>query len=121
MSELLAALATVIEFGGALIVALAVVRALWALLSGAGVDRARLLVIGGVIGALGFKTAATLLKALELQSWRAIGAFAAIFTLRTVIKRLFVWERARLLAPRLHNLQVRSQPVELHARAPIAS
>lgn len=89
--------AQLIEFGGAVIVAVAVLRALGALVAGGGIDRARLLIIAGVIGALGFKTAATLLKALQLGSWHATGAFAAIFALRTTIKQLFVWERARLL------------------------
>lgn len=103
MTNALAWTAQLIEFGGALIVALAIVRALLALAAGGGIDQARLLVIAGVIGALGFKTAATLLKALQLGSWRGIGAFAAIFCLRTAIKRLFLWERARLTpGSRLH-------------------
>ena len=99
MPELGAPIATaagLIEFGGAVIVTVAVVRAFTALVTGAGIDRARLLVIGGTLGALGFKTAATLLKALEFETWRAVGVFAAIFTLRTVVKRLFLWERREL-------------------------
>ena len=56
----------------------------------------RLLVADGVIAALGYKTAATLLKTIELQSWSAIGMFAAILTLRTLVKRVLVWEEARL-------------------------
>ncbi len=87
-----------IEFGGALIVTVAVARALAALVRNGGIDRARLLVIGGTLGALGYKGAATFLKAIELGSWHAIGTFAAIFTLRTAIKQLFAWERARVLA-----------------------
>ena len=98
MADALAWTSQLIEFGGAIIVAVAIGRALHALLAHKGIDAARLAVIAGVTGALGFKTAATLLKALQLGSWSAIGSFAAIFTLRTVIKQLFVWERARLRA-----------------------
>ena len=48
------------------------------------------------MAALGFKTAATLLKTLELRSWRAIAFFAAVFALRTFVKAGLTWERARL-------------------------
>lgn len=93
---LVATLAALIEFGGALIVAVAVVRALASLATGGGIDHARLLVIAGSLSALGYKSAATLLKAIELGSWRGIGTFAAIFALRTVIKQMLVWERSRI-------------------------
>ena len=93
---LVATVTALIEFGGAVIITFAVVRALAALATGAGVDQARLLVIGGSLSALGYKSAATLLKAVELGTWGGIGTFTAIFTLRTVIKRLLMWERARL-------------------------
>ena len=75
--------AVVIEFGGSVVIAVAVARG-------------RLLDADGVVAALGFKTAATLLKTIELQSWAAIGMFAAILTLRTVVKRVLVWEEVRL-------------------------
>lgn len=89
-------LAALIEFGGAVIIAVAVARAMAALVTGVGIDRARVIMIAGSLSALGYKSAATLLKAIELNSWRGIGTFAAIFTLRTVIKQLLVWERAHL-------------------------
>lgn len=95
MGPAIATVAALIEFGGTVIVTVAVVRALVALGSD-GIEAARLAVIGGSLGALGFKTAASLLKALELGTWHAIGTFAAILTLRTLIKRLFVWEQRRL-------------------------
>ena len=60
------------------------------------VVRGRLLVADGVVAALGYKTAATLLKTIELQAWSSIGMFAAILTLRTVVKRVLVWEEDRL-------------------------
>ena len=96
--RLIAWLAALVEFGGAVIIAVAVARALASLATGAGIDRARTIVIAGSLSALGYKSAATLLRAIELNSWRGIGTFAAIFTLRTVIKQLLVWERAHLAA-----------------------
>ena len=96
--DLIATAAALIEFGGAVIVAWAVLRAL-AVLATSGIDQARLVVIAGSLSALGYKSAATLLKAIELGTWRGIGAFAAIFTLRTAIKQFLTWERARLTLP----------------------
>jgi len=37
-----------------------------------------------------------LLKTIELQTWAQIGAFFAIFALRTLIKRVFTWESQRI-------------------------
>ncbi|MDX7954008.1 DUF1622 domain-containing protein [Lichenihabitans sp. Uapishka_5] len=92
--------AVLIEFGGSLFVVAGCMRALGALVlsraTHAGIVRCRLLVADGVIAALGFKTAATLLKTIELQTWNAILSFAAIFALRTVVKRFLVWEEHRL-------------------------
>lgn len=90
------ALAEVIEFAGALIVGYHVLKALAGLAADGSIPAARLAVAEGVLAALGLKLAATLLKALELGGWDAIGRFAAILALRTVIKGLFVWESARL-------------------------
>ena len=50
----------------------------------------------GVVAALGFKTAATLLKTLELRSWQAIATFVMILALRTVVKQVLSWEARRL-------------------------
>lgn len=80
-----------------------VLRAFWTLTvrtPGSGTDQrltaARLLIAEGVLTALNFKVAATLLKTLELHTWPQIGMFAAIFALRTLLKRFFIWERDRL-------------------------
>ena len=74
--------AVLIEFGGSVVIAVAVVRGLAGITAGLGsrhaVVRGRLLVADGVVAALGYKTATTLLKTIELQSWTAIGMFAAI-------------------------------------------
>ena len=92
----IATLAALIEFGGAVVVAAAVVRALLVLARHGGIDRARLIVIGGSLSALSYKSAATLLKAIELGTWRGIAAFAAIFALRTFIKQFLSWEERRI-------------------------
>jgi hypothetical protein len=96
----MATAAALIEFGGALIVAYAVLRALLAIGARAPIAEARLIVIGGVLGALGFKTAATLLKTLQMGSWDVVGRFAAILLLRILVKQLFVWEKSRLALTR---------------------
>lgn len=61
-------------------------------------DRARALVAEGALTALGFIVCATLLKTLLLSSWQQIGIFASVFSLRTVMKRIFAAE-ARLVRP----------------------
>ena len=92
-----------IEFGGSVVIAVACLHALAVLIAGRGTHAAivagRLVVADGVISALGYKTAATLLKIIELQTWAAIGMFATILTLRTVVKRVLVWEEIRLRSP----------------------
>ena len=92
----IAFVAALIEFGGAAIIAWAVARALFVLATRGEINQARLVVIAGSLSALGYKSAATLLKAIELGTWHGIGAFAAIFTLRTAIKQFLTWERSRL-------------------------
>ena len=92
--------AVLIEFGGSIIIAVACIRGLAILTAGRGrhfgIVRARLVVADGVVTVLGYKTAATLLKTIELQTWTAIGMFAAVFALRTMIKRVLLWEKTRL-------------------------
>ncbi len=88
--------ASTIEFIGALLISGYVLAALVTLLRTKNILAARLLVADGAIAGLGFKLAGTLLKTIELHTWQQILMFAAIFALRTVLKRLFIWERARL-------------------------
>ena len=64
---------------------------------GRGVLRARLLVAEGVIGGLGVMTAATLLRTIGLRTWRQILMFTLILFLRILLKKLFVWEKRRIL------------------------
>ncbi|GJE51437.1 hypothetical protein GOFOIKOB_4496 [Methylobacterium tardum] len=100
-------LATLIEFGGALLVVFGCTRGLLHLAVGFGsresIDAARLIVADGIVAALGFKTAATLLKTIELRSWQAILMFVAVFALRTFVKQALMREEAGLRAKRSAN------------------
>ena len=88
--------ATTIEFIGALLIVAYILAALVTLIRTHEVTRARLIVADGVITGLSFKLAGTLLKTIQLQTWQQILMFVAIFALRYILKRLFVWERERL-------------------------
>jgi len=97
-----------IEAVGSLYVVGYVLAAVWALIHGSGPDRlaqARLLIAEGALAGLNFKVAATLLKTLQLQSWNQIGLFVATFALRTVLKRFFTWEQARLKTAQREDLE----------------
>ncbi len=74
-----------------------VVVALVSVSLGRGVLRARLMVAEGVIGGLGVMTAATLLRTIGLRTWRQILMFTLILFLRILVKKLFVWEKHRLV------------------------
>src|SRR6478735_1407739 len=88
--------ASLIEFVGALLISGYMLAALVMLLRTKNIVVARLLVADGIIAGLNFKLAGTLLKMIELHTWRQILMFVAILALRLVLKRLFFWERARL-------------------------
>lgn len=101
-----------IEAAGSLLLLGYVLAALLALLRRHGLERSRLLLADGAVFALGFKTGASLLKTLELGTWRQIGAFVAILALRTVLKRAFAAEKAALLrgAPTVEEAVRPSRP-----------
>lgn len=90
--------ASIIEMGGSAIIVAYCLAALLTLLRSraVGIVSARLLIAQGVLTGLNFKLAGTLLKMLLLISWRQILIFAAIFALRTLLKRLFIWEQTHL-------------------------
>ncbi|MDQ2786347.1 MAG: DUF1622 domain-containing protein [Chloroflexota bacterium] len=90
--------ASIIEMGGSVIIVAYCLAALLTLLRlrAVGIVSARLLVAQGVLTGLSFELAGTLLKTLLLVSWRQILIFTAIFALRTLLKRLFVWEQTHL-------------------------
>lgn len=79
--------AAMIEFIGALLIITYLLKSLVVLFKTGQVTVARLIVADGIITGLSFKLAGTLLKTIELRSWRQIAMFAAIFVLRTALKR----------------------------------
>lgn len=91
---------SLIELLAAFVVAWHAALALWSLLRDHSGDRARVLIAGGVLDALGFSVAGTLLKTIGLQSWQEIRMFAFVLVLRTVLKRIFQWERRAILSRR---------------------
>ena len=95
-ASLVAGIALAIEAAGSALLVGYVLAALFALARRRGLERCRLLLADGAVFSLGFKTTASLLKTLELNTWHQIGAFAAVLALRTVLKRAFAAEKARL-------------------------
>ncbi len=99
--------ARLIELGGSLIELLAAFvvafHAVWALASLArdrSGDHARMLIARGVMAALSFSVAGTLLKTIGLQSWPQIRMFAFVLVLRTVLKTVFRREQASIASRR---------------------
>lgn len=92
----LSAWTAAIEFLGALFVTAYCLRAVEALFRHKGVRSARLLVAEGALWGLSFKVAATLLKMISINTWSQIGMLAATLVIRTVLKRLFLWEAEQL-------------------------
>ncbi len=86
----------VIEMIAAVIIAFHACWALAAMARHYEADRPRLIIADGVLTALGFSVAGTLLKALALQSWQQIGMFAFVLTLRTLLKQVFKRERDQI-------------------------
>lgn len=85
--------ASVIELLAACVIVFHAIRAVSSLLTGRSVDAARAIIAEGVLAALGFSLAATLLKVISLQQWTQIRTFATVFVLRTLLKRVFQHER----------------------------
>jgi cell division protein FtsW (lipid II flippase) len=91
-------LALPIQLLAAGIIAVHRAAALVALGRTGSIPRARLIAADGVIAGLGLITAASLLRTIELHTWNQIALFTVILTLRTLLKRLFAWERNRIVA-----------------------
>jgi len=90
--------ALLIQLAAAGVIAAHLATALLAVVRSGCVPLARLRAADGVIAGLGLLTAATLLKMIELRTWTQIALFAVTLGLRTLLKRLFIWERRRILA-----------------------
>jgi uncharacterized membrane protein len=91
------------------VIAIHLAAALVAVARTGSIPRARLTAADGVIAGLGLVTAATLLRTIELHTWNQIALFTVVLTLRTLLKRLFAWERNRILTRQPH-LCFRSPP-----------
>ena len=85
-----------IEFAGALLIVGHCAAAVVELVRTRDPAAVRLLVIQGSLWGLSLKTAASLLKTLEIRGWGGIAAFTAVLALRTLLKRVMTWESAQL-------------------------
>ncbi len=56
---------------------------------------AQFIVADGALLGLSFKLAGTLLKTIELHTWKQILIFSTILLLRTLLKRVFSWGKKR--------------------------
>jgi uncharacterized membrane protein len=86
----------IIQFGAALLIGGYAAAAVVTLVRTRNVSRARLVMADGVITGLSVLVIGALLRVITLESWQDIGLFTAILSLRTLLKRLFVWEEDRL-------------------------
>ncbi len=92
-----------IEMLGAIVLMGYVLAALLALIPRGDIVTSRIAIADGAIASLSVKLAATLLKTILLQSWTQIGMFVVILALRTLLKRIFEWERQKLLTTHSHE------------------
>ena len=93
---------TLIGLAVAIVIGFHVLWALAVLVRRQGTDRARMIVADGVLAALSFSVAGTLLGMIALQTWTQLGTFVFVYAFRTMLKRVFAWERT-IIASRLHT------------------
>jgi hypothetical protein len=87
-------ISSAIDFIGSLIIAFFCTRAFIQILFGKldkDIHLVKKIVANGAIFGLTFKSAGTLLNAIELRSWNEIFIFAAVLSLRTLLKAEFQW------------------------------
>ncbi|MEH2306853.1 DUF1622 domain-containing protein [Nostoc sp.] len=89
--------AVIIQFLGSLAIAAYVFAAIFSLILRFNVYQARLIVAEGVVTSLNFMVAATLLKTINLRTWRQILVFSLILSIRIFLKKLFVWEKMQIM------------------------
>lgn len=87
---------TLVDAAAALVIGYYVSKAILSIFRRQGSDVARLRIAQGVLAALGFSVAGSLLKIIALQTWAQIRLFAFVFVLRTLLKRVFAWEEHRI-------------------------
>ena len=84
---------TLIELAAAVVVTWHAIDALGGIVRGLGSDRARRVIAEGVLAALSFSVAGTLLKTIALNSWVDIRTFAFVLVLSTALKKVFQAEQ----------------------------
>ena len=89
---------SIIELLAAIVIVYHVLWAIAGIVRRQGSDVARIRIAQGVLSALGFSVAGTLLKTIALQTWPQIRLFTFIFVLRTLLKRVFLWEENSIKA-----------------------
>jgi uncharacterized membrane protein len=89
--------AGIIQIIGALMIAAYVITATLFLIPHRHVDHSRLMVAEGVINSLSFMLSASLLRMIDLRTWQQILIFGFLLALRTFLKKIFVWEKARII------------------------
>ncbi len=94
--EMISASGTLIELAAAAVVFFHAAWAIGVLVRWHDSDRARMIIADGVLAALSFSVAGTLLKTIGLESWEQIRMFAFVLGLRTLLKRVFQWEQRTL-------------------------
>ena len=96
-----------VQLAGAIVVTYYAARALFSIVRRDGSDHARRLIAEGVLAALGFMVAGTLLSTLVLQTWEQIRIFAVVLSLRTLLKHVFASEaKAALSRPAQRGAEV---------------
>jgi Ca2+/Na+ antiporter len=83
---------------GAVIITASVAAALISLIATRQIPKARLVLAEGIIMGLSVMVSGTLLRVIALDSWKEIQMFSVILALRILLKKVFVWEEARLRA-----------------------
>ncbi len=88
--------ATLIALAAAVVVAYHTIWALWLIGCRRPSDAARLVIARGVLAALAFMVAATLMNTVALQTWTQIRMFAFVLLLRTLLKWVFEREQTMI-------------------------
>ncbi len=94
----IALVGTLIEVAAAVVVSVHAAIAIFGIVvRRSGSDRARKVIADGVLAALSFSVAGTLLKTIGLNDWQQIRLFVFVLVLRTLLKRVFQWEQRAMV------------------------
>ncbi len=92
-------LSSTINMAASVVIGYSVAKSLTMLAKGAPISTARITVARGVVHALGLLVAVALLNTLRIFDWEALGLFAVVLGLRTVVKAVFTWDERQLSRP----------------------